>query len=105
MNEILSRIIEAEKRAQEIVADAKHSRANLEIEIKQKLDEIEDTEKRSLSQKLEMFRSEQDGRLAAQLNRIKAEKAEKVNVLKEKYEKNKSAWISSIANRIIGTRG
>ncbi len=103
MEEIISRIIEIEKKAQKVIKSAEDEKANLdkvlEVEISKMKKEIEDR----ADKKCETLKNLEDSEADKKIAEIEKKKQEVLKRLENIYKENINVWVDSITAEIINS--
>ena len=101
MEEIINKILKLEDRAQQIIADAEDDKEKLENEFDAKVNQlkadIENKEKRELSQKQNEERLKNEKRIGEINQKLQQQK----QMLYKRSENEKGKWVSSIFEEIF----
>ncbi|MCH5185453.1 MAG: hypothetical protein J1F64_04930 [Oscillospiraceae bacterium] len=104
MNNTIQQIIEIEEMAQEVVADVKETKANLEKII----DESVEKKKAEILNKINIEKEARikanDDDVAKKIIKIKEDTARKISGLDAKYRRNKQMWEDNLFDEIINVR-
>lgn len=102
MEQIVNQIIAVEKRAQEIMDEARKMREELPETITKDIEKMKEKYTVQAEQRLEVVRMEEKKFLQEATEEIKRLKEKELAVMEEKYQKNHEEWLTTLFYRITG---
>ncbi len=102
MEDIISKIIDIEAQAQEIIKDAKAADENLDADIKTESDKLHKDIADRAAAKTVTIRQLEDGDAQKRIEEIRKKAETDIASLNEKYNKNKDEWAERIVSNIVG---
>lgn len=98
INDIISKILDIEDKAQKIVKDARENSQNSVFEDEEQLkSEIESRTEKEIS---EIIRTESE-KLEKRISEINGARDEQKNKLEEAYRREKDSWVKQIFDKIV----
>ncbi len=101
MEEILKKIVEIEKEAQQIISSARDLENNLDESISHEKRKMYDTLMKKAENRLIIVQENEEKYLNDSISKIKIENKEQFDKLLNNFKKNNEQWINAMFNNII----
>lgn len=102
MDDLITKILDIEDRAQEIIADAKKADAELDGRVDEQTKYMETDITRRAEVKNAFLKQREEDEAAEKIARINSETEKNLAALQKKYEENKEKWAEKIVSEITG---
>ncbi len=102
MEDLITKIIEIEDRAQEVIKDAKKADRELSSRIRDDSHKLQDDIERKMQAKNVTLKQMEEEDADKKIEAINSRMRKDLSELEEKYEKNKDKWVNEIVSGIIG---
>lgn len=102
LEEIIRKILEAEKLAKDIVAEAENKANHFDEDVKKEIEALTAAYKEDARKKIDRIRATESLTLNDSLARLQQEYESSLQTLRKIYEQNREQWISQMYNEIIG---
>lgn len=100
MVDIINRIIALENQALEVVKEARQQKENIEEDIETAASKIEQEIYEQMERKITQLRVEGEQLTTAEIVRINAQTEERLRLIEQKFEQNKTKWEEEIFRKI-----
>lgn len=101
MDEIVSKILELEQRAENLASETNEDEKKFENELKKKINELKKTIDSDTQEKIALAVSENEKSAGEKINKIQKAGEEKKIALDNIFAENKEKWINNIFDSII----
>ncbi|MEG1718818.1 MAG: hypothetical protein RR306_00695 [Clostridia bacterium] len=103
MDEIINEIIEIEKRAQNIMKEARDMKEELLSTIDHDIEKMKESYLSRANDRIKFVREDEDKNTAKAIEKIDNEKSQVLNKLQSNYDTNASAWVDTMFNNIVNS--
>lgn len=101
MEELIAQIINIEEQAQQIVAEAREEKQNLESDINKAAIKMQRDIEERVRRRCDKIKEFEDNQADDKIAAINSEVQKKINHLDEQFQKNADKWAEDIVNKII----
>ena len=102
MEQIVSRIIEVEQRAQQVMNEARKMRDELSQSISEDVEKMKEKYTVRAENRIEIVRLEEQKYLNEVIKEIESIKEKEQTAMEEKYQNRQKEWVDTLFFRIIG---
>ncbi len=101
MQNILERIVEIDRQAQEKKQAALQNKAQTLAQVEPRVTAVREQYRQRAKEKLEQIKAQRSGAAKAALEQIEREKAEQLAALQRLYDQENARWTDEICHRIL----
>lgn len=101
-NEIVKKLMEVERRAKQIIAEADNRKMHIEEEINSEISKMNDDYISRANARVEKVVSFEEELAAEKSEKLRKDTDERINELKKKYNENKEKWLDELYKKVIG---
>ena len=103
MEDLILKMIDIENQAQTIISDARAANTNLDKDIANETKILHENIVNRVNARSEAIKAEEIKEAEEKCEKIRAKSKQQIETLKQKYAKNKDAWVEGIVNNIVNS--
>ena len=103
MEDLILKMIDIENQAQTIISDARAANTNLDKDIAKEAEILHGDIINKVNTRSETIKATELKEAEEKCEKIRAKSKQQIETLKQKYAKNKDAWVEGIVNNIVNS--